>query len=233
MTALKPRNATHAHHSCGGRAVGKNRRTAFAAGAMSWAFVMLLIGCSASLLPAPPAPAVLLTLDDPDFAPTFPTATTRPAAMTLLVELPHALAGADSRNMAYMRRAQEVSYFAQHQWVEKPATMLAPLMARGLRGTNVYGAVVLAPARVKAERRLESTLVRLQQDFTRTPSEVRLTLHAWVTDTDTRRLMAQREFDIRIAARSDDAPGGAAAAQTAARQLVTELSAFLAEAGSR
>jgi len=183
-----------------------------------------LAACGGSLLPKPPAPPARLTLDDQVAAPAArPPATGAPV---LVVAVPRAAPGFDSTRMVYLRRAQELEAFAFHEWVDTPARMLAPLMVRSLQGSGAFSAVLLAPSAAIGAWRLETELIRLQQDFSARPSQVRLTLRAVLLDTTTRQVIAWREFDETVPAATDDPLGGAAAAQQATRRVLAALAAF-------
>lgn len=204
-----------------------------AAGVALWA-LSLIVGC-ASLLPKAAAPPELFALDDT--TPVANTATLMPLrsapTATLIVNTPRAAAGFDTAHIVYRRQAHEIEYFAANQWVDTPSQMLAPLIARAIERTAAYRAVVRAPSAVAGELRLDTELIRLQQEFATSPSRVRLTLHAVLIDTTTRRVVAWREFDASVPAPSDDPHGGVAATQQAVQRVLAELAAFCAEAAVR
>jgi cholesterol transport system auxiliary component len=189
-------------------------------------FTALLGGCSGSLLPKPPAPPTRFTLDVPG-----PVAAPRPAAAgapVLVVALPRAAPGFDSQRMLYLRRPQELEAYASNEWVDTPARMLAPLLVQSLQDSGAFSAVLLAPSAASGAWRLETELIRLQQDFGTQPSQVRLTLRAVLVDTTSRQVIAWREFDETVAAATDDAAGGAAAAHQATGRVLAALAAFCA-----
>ena len=196
--------------------------------------VGLLGGC-AGLLPKPAAQPTLLALDDAVLLspPLAGAARAGTVSSTLIVEVPRAAPGYDTRNIAYLRRAHELEYFAVHQWADTPARMLAPLIVRALQRSQTFRAVAMAPTSASGELRLETELVRLQQDFTQQPSRVRLTLRALLIDSATRRVLAAREFDLSSVATSDDPYAGATAANQAVQQLLAQLVAFCAETAPR
>jgi cholesterol transport system auxiliary component len=134
--------------------------------------------------------------------------------------------------MAYTRRAHALDYFAKHRWADTPARMLAPQLAQALEQSGGVRAVVQAPSLATAQLRLDTELVRLQQDFSAKPSRVQLTLRAQVIDTDTRRVLAAAEFDETEAAPSEDPYGGVTAANRALARLLERLTAFCAEAAA-
>jgi cholesterol transport system auxiliary component len=188
----------------------------------------LLGGCASSILPGPVAPPALFTLagaSEPSFAPA-PAAATAP---TLIINVPRAAPGFDTSQIVYVRRPSEIEFFAHNQWVDTPANMLAPMMVRAIERSGAFHAVLSAPTSATGQLRLESELVRLQQDFSTTPSHVRLTLRAALVDAATRKVIASREFDVRVDAPGDDPYGGVMAGQRAASQVLAGLAAFCAE----
>lgn len=197
----------------------------------------LLGGCASTLLPKPQEYPTLLTLDHAAQLP-LPAQTHRPTGakqslnQTLVVEVPRASAGFDTRDMAYIKRAPEINYYASHQWVDTPARMLTPLIVRALERNGAFRAVAIAPTSAQTDLRLETELVRLQQDFTVYPSQERLTLRALLTHAATRRVIAAREFDVSWASKSEDATGGAIAGAQAAQQVAAELAHFCVSAQS-
>ena len=202
--------------------------TALCAGLIS---LSLLGGC-ASLLPKPPPPPTLFVLDDAPPA-TAPAPQPGASAPTLIVNAPRAAAGFDTRYIVYVRHAHEIEYFADSQWVDTPAQMLGSLIVRAIEQTGAFHAVLSAPTGAAGELRLDTELIRLQHDFTGSPSRVRLTLRAVLLDTSTRRVLGSREFDASVPSASDDPAGGVAAANLAAQRVLAELATFCAEAARR
>jgi len=185
---------------------------------------LLAASCGASLLPRPQQAAARFTLDDGT-----PAAAPQPAGAgspVLVVEMPRAGPGFDSARMVYLRQPQQLQSFAFHEWVDTPAHMLAPLLVRALQGSGSFRAVLLAPSSAGGALRLETELIRLQQDFGSSPSHVRLSLRAMLLDGATRRPIGWREFDVSVPAASDDPAGGVAAAREATRQLLGEILVF-------
>jgi cholesterol transport system auxiliary component len=154
------------------------------------------------------------------------------AAPTLVVALPRAAAGYDSQRMIYLRQQYELQYFAHSQWVDTPARMLQPLIAAAVERRGRFRAVVLMPASVSGDYRLETELLRLQQEFLSRPSRVHLSLRATLTEMTTRRVVAWRQFDAVVPAATDDPYGGVVAANRAVDELLEQLAAFCADAAA-
>jgi len=149
--------------------------------------------------------------------------------LVLEVAAPRARAVFDTPLMAYTRRPSALEYFARNRWADTPARMLAPLLAQALERSGGFRAVVQAPSAALADLRLDTELVRLQQDFAVRPSQVQLSLRAQLIDAGTRRVLASAEFDETEAAAGDDPYGGVVAANRALGRLLERLVNFCAE----
>ena len=163
---------------------------------------------------------------DPARAPAPPPST----APTLMVNPPHAAAGFDSTRIIYTRTPHEIEYFAYSQWVDTPAHMLAPLIVAAIQAGGARHAVILAPSAATGDIRLDTEILRLQQEFGSGPSRVRFTLHAYIVDSVTRRVLAWREFDETVSAPSEDPYGGVVAANQAVQRVLKALASLCAEA---
>ncbi|HXU92126.1 MAG TPA: hypothetical protein VFP33_00570, partial [Gallionella sp.] len=100
---------------------------------------------------------------------------------------------------------------------------------QALERSGAFRAVVPSPSSVSATVRLDTELIRLQQDFTVKPSEVRFTLGARLIDVTTQRVIATAEFDETEKCETEDAYGGVLAANRALKRLLVRLAAFCAE----
>ena len=165
--------------------------------------------------------------DSADAATAVAAAPRAPATgLTLIVATPHAAAGFDSRRMMYLRRGDELEYFAHNEWIDTPARMLAPLIVAAVEARGIYRAVVLTPSPATGQVRLETEILRLQQEFLAAPSRVRFTLRAQLVESATRRVVASREFEAVAAAPSENPRGGVTAAHEAVRKVLGELADF-------
>ncbi|HUN69993.1 MAG TPA: ABC-type transport auxiliary lipoprotein family protein [Burkholderiales bacterium] len=148
--------------------------------------------------------------------------------VVLEVSAPRARPGFDTPLMAYTQRPNALEYFARNRWADTPARMLAPLLAQALERSGGFSAVVQAPSIAAADLRLDTELVRLQQDFGARPSRILFSLRAQLIDAATRRVLATAEFDETEAATSDDPYGGVTAANRALGRLLERLAEFCA-----
>ena len=191
-----------------------------------------LCACSVLRPTATPQP-VFYTLDG---APAAASSTLAPASLapatapTLIVNPPRAAAGFDSQRIIYVREPHKLEYFAHSEWVDPPARMLAPLLVAAIQAGGAFRAVVLTAGAAAGELRLDTEIIRLQQDFQPQPSRVRFTLRATLVDDKTRRVLGWREFEGDVAAPSEDPYGGVLAANAAVQSVLQELARFCADA---
>ncbi|WP_435628482.1 ABC-type transport auxiliary lipoprotein family protein [Candidatus Ferrigenium straubiae] len=183
----------------------------------------LLGGCSA--LPPPPPPDNLYLLEA---SPTSSPASAPKRDLVLAVSMPHARPGFDTAQMVWVRQPHKLEVYSRNRWADTPTRMLAPLLVQALERSGAFHAVVQTPSPVSAALRLDTELIRLQQDFSIKPSRVQITLSAQLIDTGTRRIIASAEFDETENAESEDAYGGVRAANRALERLLARLVAFSA-----
>ncbi|MBY0234543.1 MAG: ABC-type transport auxiliary lipoprotein family protein [Burkholderiaceae bacterium] len=202
------------------------------------AALLLSLGACGSLLPEPPAaPTLHLLTWRPPLSPA-PAPTPAPAPMSssavlpqpalpaqlsLRINEPLAAAGFDSRRIIYLRQPYRLDYYARHEWADTPARMLAPLLQSAFAVSGLYRVVVSAASAANTELSLDTEIMRLQQDFSQRPSQLRLSLRASLLDNASRRVLASREFDVSLAAPSEDAQGGVTAANLALQQVLADL----------
>jgi cholesterol transport system auxiliary component len=200
---------------------------------MLGALLALLAGCS--LLSAkPPGALTHYALDDASAAVSPAPSARQPAAASpvIIVNATGAASGFDSVRMVYLRAPQQLEAFANNAWVDTPGRMLAPLLVRALQADGVYRAVLLAPSAAKADWRLDTSIVRLQQDFRQKPSTVRFTLQVTLMDNTTREVIAWRELDAVRVAGADDPTAGALAARLAVQDVLGQLALMCKVAAS-
>jgi len=200
--------------------------------AASTLLLTLLAGCSALrplILPAPHPNYYSLSYSTDTANPATSRSREPASTVTLVVSPPHAAAGFDSQRMMYMRHADQLEYFAYNEWIDTPARMLAPLIVAAVANSGAFRAVVETPSPASGELRLDSEIVRLQQEFATTPGRVRFTLRAYLIEVSSRRVVATREFDAVVATASEDPQGGVTAANRAVQTVLDMLAAFCAD----
>lgn len=141
----------------------------------------------------------------------------------LLVAPMRAAAGYDGRAMLYRRDAHELRAFARNEWVGPPAQMLTPALVGALDGTGAFAAVVEPGSVAMADWRLETTLLRLHQDFAAQPSRIRLAVRASLIDLRDNRVLFARRFQAVEPAEEADPEAGVRAAHRASERVLAAL----------
>jgi cholesterol transport system auxiliary component len=152
--------------------------------------------------------------------------------LVLAVSLPRALSGFDTPQMAYVKQPFELNYFVTSRWADTPARMLQPLIAQAMEQTESFRAVVQTTGAISADVRLDTELVRLEQDFKTRPSRVQITLRAQLIDVRGKRLLAAQQFDDVEIATSEDAYGGVTAANRMLQRVLGKLAEFCVTASA-
>lgn len=191
--------------------------------------VMLSCALTACVLPRSaenPVHAFLLTVDESGWSAGARVA--QPGIHgVLVVGMPQAEAGFEQPRMAYLQRPYEVSYYATNVWVDAPARMLAPLLARSLEATGLWRVVVSMPTVVRGDYRLDISGLVLQQEFLQQPSRTRLKVRAQLLAMKDQRVVGVRSFEVLEPASSDDAYGNVQAANRAVAQVLAALNDWL------
>lgn len=197
-----------------------NRLKIFACGLIA----ALLAGCTG--LQAPKTENSHLYLLDAKPALSAPPPQRR--NLVLAIGQPVSWPGFDTPQIAFQQQPLSLEYFANHRWADTPARMLKPLMARALEPE--FRAVVQVAG--NADLRLDTELIRLQQNFATSPSRIQLTLRAQLTDVKSRQVIAVRLFDESETTVSDDAYGGVLAANRALQRILEQLADFCLNASA-
>ena len=145
---------------------------------------------------------------------------------TLIITMPKAAPGFDTRRMMYTRAPHQLEYFARNEWIDTPAQMLRPLMISAIEKNGAFNAVLAKQSVVASDLRLESEVIKLVQDFSTKPSQVQFTLRASFIDSATQQVIATQEFNERVNANSDNPIGGVLAANVAINLALDKLSTF-------
>jgi len=147
--------------------------------------------------------------------------------LTLLVSNPNAAPGYQTAAMIYMQTPFELESFANHRWVAPPAQMLLPMFVRALRNTSYFAAVVSPPFTGITNLRLNTELVKLQQEFLLPTSVIRLVVQASLINNTSNRVVASRQFEIVISTSENNPYGGVLAINKAAAIASRKVAQFV------
>lgn len=152
------------------------------------------------------------------------------AAGTLLVSVSTVNPAYQSSQMIYIQQPYQLSAFAENEWVAAPAQMLLPLLVESLRNAGHFHAVVAAPYPGKSDYHLGVRVIRLQQDFLQSPSQVHMELQADLVDARMNTVVASKGFATAVTAPEDSPQGGVIAANIAVEQLLEQIVVFAGQA---
>lgn len=150
-----------------------------------------------------------------------------PRPINLLVSNPDAVAGYQTGQMLYMQKPYLVEKFANNAWVSPPSDMLFPLLLQSLQSSGYFHAVSSTPYAQGANYRLDTQLIRLEQNFLNKPSSLHLSVKVILTNLENNRLVSSRMINIVVPCGKDSPYGGVLAANEAAKQLTAAVTQFV------
>ncbi len=188
-------------------------------------FAAFMSGCTGLAAPKV-TPTHLYLLDTRTSAATPP----QYSKLIIAVNLPTARAGFDTPKIAYLREPLALEYFAYHRWADTPPRMLKPLLTEALE--QKFKTVLDTPSIITADLRLDTELIRLQQNFAYHPSRMELAVRVQLTDLKTEQVIATKLFEASETATSDDPYGGVIAANRALQRVMAQIGDFCLTASS-
>lgn len=146
--------------------------------------------------------------------------------LSLLVSQPQAAPTYQTDKMIYVKAPYQIGYFTENRWSAEPAKMLQPLIMQSLQNTNYFTVVTSTPFSGYTDLRLDTTLLKLQQNFTTNPSMVELAIDVRLVSTITQHVIAGKRFVVTVPAENNPG-GGAQAANQAIASFLEQLNSFL------
>lgn len=189
---------------------------------LAWAlFALAVAGCALPQDSSPPPQAYLL-----EVSAFTPQPARRSSGKILLVTVSREAPGFDSNRIAYTREPPKLDYYKDSVWSDTPAKMLLPILVRAFEDTGAFKAVVSPPSPVLANLRVDVDVIRLQQEFMTTPSQVRLIARIKVVEMKSGHVLETRLFEAIEPAPTENAAGAARAANAAVRKVLSEMIPF-------
>jgi cholesterol transport system auxiliary component len=150
-----------------------------------------------------------------------------PLPITLLATVPEAAAGYQTEEMLYVKKPYELEPFAKNAWADPPGDMLYPLIIQSLQHTNLFEAVTSNSYTLGADYRLDTQLLRLQQNFLRKPSFIEFSAKIVLTHVSDHQVLASKIINLQIPCLSDTPYGGVIAANKASQIFTSQLAHFV------
>ncbi|MCB1827745.1 MAG: membrane integrity-associated transporter subunit PqiC [Coxiellaceae bacterium] len=146
--------------------------------------------------------------------------------ITVMVTTPTASPGYETSQMIYNKQRYELNHFTKNKWAGPPAEMLNPLLVQALQDTGYFHAVVSTPISVDRNLRIKTNLLELRQDFTVTPSRLRMAIQVDLVNDETNKVINSRVFSTSIPTLCDTPYGGVIAANRASQALMRQIAYF-------
>ncbi len=146
---------------------------------------------------------------------------------SILVSPPESMAGNQTEQMRYIKKPYELESFVHNAWISSPANMLYPLITQSLQKSGFFFAVVSGPYVDRADYRLDTQIISLQQEFLVKPSVVKFVAKVMLTHIADNRVIASRIISERISCPTDTPYGGVIAANQAVQAFTAKLSSFV------
>jgi cholesterol transport system auxiliary component len=194
------------------------------AGAALLLSLMLLSGCESLLMSGTRDEVSVYVLES---AMPETKVSPNPAGPAITVSTPRAGPGFTGSQMLYVEQDHRLDAFAFHRWADTPANMLEPLLVQAVENSGLFSAVAPGATGVRSALRLDSEVLRLQQNFGASDSKVELALRFTLVDESAGRVVATRVMTFHETAGEKSPYGGVVAANRAVGRTLSALQAFL------
>lgn len=146
--------------------------------------------------------------------------------VTLFVAQPDAETYYKTNQMAYRTRPYQIAYYAKNVWLSPPADMLQPLIIQSLQNTRHYHAVIEPGIDGRYDYVLNTQIQELLQDYSFSPCLLRLTVKAEIIRMANYKIIATKQFVIKIPIAQASPYGGVIAANQATAEMLRQLTRF-------
>jgi cholesterol transport system auxiliary component len=153
--------------------------------------------------------------------------TSKPRHITVLVTQPEAAASYQTQQMLYVNKPFQLGTFTKNAWKSPPADMLYPLMIQSLQRTGYFYAVTSSPHNEAADYRLDTQLLKLEQNFLSKPSVIEFSAKIVFTHIDDNRVLGSQIINYRIPCAQDTPYGGVLAANQASERYTAAVDKFI------
>lgn len=181
-----------------------------------WLLLAALLGGCANLERQPPPLDYRLELD----AAAIPELPRQDGILRIV--RPEAVAGTDTRGIAYRLQPHQLRYYTRSRWIDSPARMLGTVLVGAFEASGLFRAVSDDGA-LPADYLLTTQLLRLEQQLPADgPGTVQLQLRMQLIELPARHLLVSRLIRVDSPSPSRDAAGAVAGAQAALEKAVAE-----------
>lgn len=131
----------------------------------------------------------------------------------------------DTTRMVYTIRPYQVAYFSKNEWAAPPSQMFTTLLIQTLEKTRRFSAIITPPFSGRYDYLLNTEIETLNQDFTRRPPHLVMTVRAQLLNVHTGRSKT-KSFTVTMPIHQGTPDGGAWAANQASARILAEIADF-------
>ncbi|MFM9184484.1 ABC-type transport auxiliary lipoprotein family protein [Legionella pneumophila] len=153
--------------------------------------------------------------------------TRKPRPITIQVTVPEAVAGYQTEEMLYMKKPFKLEPFVKNAWTSPPADMLFPLLVQSLQSSGYFYAVTSSPYSEEADYRLDTQLLKLEQNFIKKPSVLEFSAKIVLTHISDNQIIGSRIVSLQIPCSQDTPYGGVIAANQATFRFTATATDFV------
>jgi cholesterol transport system auxiliary component len=150
-----------------------------------------------------------------------------PKVVSILVTVPEATAGYQTEQMRYIKRPYTLEAFSKNTWVNPPASMLYPLLVQSLQKSGYFKAVLSSGYSEPIDYRIDTQLLRIQQNFIKRPSVLEFSAKVALTEAANNQVKASHIFNLEIPCPQDTPYGGVIAANKASAIFTAQVTDFI------
>ncbi len=132
-----------------------------------------------------------------------------------------------SKDLIYLYSSGEVGSYAYSRWSDSPTMMLERILMQKLQQSQIYSYITPSASISSADYILESNLDRFSHLIEGKNSFGVIKIELRVIDISQKRVISQKEFDIKIPSKSIDAKGAIEALQRGSNELGDEIIEWL------
>ncbi|CZJ04609.1 TPA: hypothetical protein I9781_002458 [Legionella pneumophila] len=153
--------------------------------------------------------------------------TRKPRPITIQVTVPEAVAGYQTEEMLYMKKPFKLEPFVKNAWTSPPADMLFPLLVQSLQSSGYFYAVTSSPYSEEADYRLDTQVLKLEQNFIKKPSVLEFSAKIVLTHISDNQIIGSRIVSLQIPCSQDTPYGGVIAANQATFRFTATATDFV------
>ncbi|HAT8637848.1 TPA: hypothetical protein JBA00_04220 [Legionella pneumophila] len=153
--------------------------------------------------------------------------TRKPRPITIQVTVPEAVAGYQTEEMLYMKKPFKLEPFVKNAWTSPPADMLFPLLVQSLQSSGYFYAVTSSPYSEEADYRLDTQLLKLEQNFIKKPGVLEFSAKIVLTHISDNQIIGSRIVSLQIPCSQDTPYGGVIAANQATFRFTATATDFV------